>query len=139
MDVLTESLRNVISGLHKTLRKSYSDDVPFSLTELETISLLYQNPQILPSELAVKTKITMPSMSQILKKMETKGIIQRTPSEDDGRKVYISLTAHGIQFVEKVKSGKNEILKNLIEAKLTENEISVLKKAIPVLKKLNSY
>ena len=77
-------------------------------------------------------------MSQILKKMENNGIIQRTPSKEDGRKVFVSLTEQGNQIVEKAKFSKDEMLKHLIETKLTNEEITMLKKTLPILKKLNS-
>lgn len=138
MKTLTESLSGVISGLHKTLRKTFSENTSFSLTELETISLIYRNENILPSELAVKTKITTPSMSQTLKKMESQGIIKRTPCKSDRRKVYVSLTPLGKMTVEEARSRKKEMLQELIETKLTEEEIAKLEQAVPVLKKLNS-
>ncbi|MBT33891.1 MAG: MarR family transcriptional regulator [Thalassobius sp.] len=136
--LLIESLRSSISGLHKTLRKSFTDGNSFSLTELETIGLIYRHERILPSELAAKTKITTPSMSQILKKMEKMEMINRTPSKEDGRKVYISLSEQGQQIVDKAKYRKDEMLKHLLESKLTVDELHVLEQAIPILKKLNT-
>ena len=138
MDSLAETLRNAISGLQKTFRRTLSYNTPVSLTEMETISLIYKNKSILPSELAKKTKVTTPSMSQILKKMERMNIIQRTPSKDDGRKMFVSLTDIGKQTIEQAHAGKNAILNHLIKTKLTNNEIKILEQAVPVLQKLNA-
>ena len=75
-------------------------------------------------------------MSQILKKLETHGLTKRSPSKEDKRKVYISLTSFGKKMVEKVTYDKDEWLKGAIEKLLTDKETEVLIKALPVLNKL---
>ncbi|HEY4785312.1 MAG TPA: MarR family transcriptional regulator [Bacteroidales bacterium] len=133
---LSLSLRSVISALHKGLRKQLYSVNTFSMTELETIKHLIHNEALLPTELAALTKIKTQSMSQILKKMEEQEIIQRTPSQDDKRKVYISLSPAGKKMVEKARYEKDEWLKGVIEKSLTDKEKELLVKAMPVLKKI---
>jgi DNA-binding MarR family transcriptional regulator len=133
---LASSLRTAVSNLHKSLRKQADPVKEYSMTEVETISHLFRNPSLLPTELAALTRITTQSMSQILKKMEEQGIIKRTPSKDDRRKVFISLTALGKKMVEKVRYAKDEWLKNAIEKQLNNKEKDLLEKALPVLNKL---
>ena len=133
---LASSLRLAISTLHKSLRKQTSSVNAYSMTEIETIGHLHRNQQLLPTELAMLTRVKTQSMSQILKKMENLGIIKRTPSKEDKRKVYISLTATGKKTVEKNRYEKDEWLKTSIENLLTEKEKQQLEKIIPVLNKL---
>ncbi len=132
---LASSLRLAISSLHKGLRKQSHAVNAYSMTEIETIALLFRNDSLLPTELAAMTKVKTQSMSQILKKMEEQKIIKRSPSEDDKRKVYISLTSYGKEIVEKTRYDKDEWLKGAIE-KLTDKEKELLTKALPVLNKL---
>ena len=75
-------------------------------------------------------------MSQILKKMEEQGLIKRTPSKEDKRKVFISLSSYGKKMVEKVRYEKDEWLKDAIDKLLTDKEKELLTKALPVLNKL---
>jgi DNA-binding MarR family transcriptional regulator len=133
---LSSSLRSVISALHKGLRKQIYSVDKYSMTEIETIGHLYRCTSLLPSELASLTRIKTQSMSQILNKMEEQGIIVRTPSEDDKRKVYISLSPSGKKMVEQTRYDRDEWLKSLIEKSLTDKETEQLKKALPVLNKL---
>ena len=133
---LSSSLRAVVSALHKGLRKQlYSVDT-YSMTELETIKHIAKNTSLLPSELAVLTRIKTQSMSQILNKLEKQDVIKRTTSTEDKRKVYISLTDSGVKFVEQVRYDRDEWLKELIEESLTENEKELLAEALSVLHKL---
>ena len=92
---LAPTLRSVISAVHKSLRRQMSSVNTYSMTEIETIGHLARAGSLLPTELAALTRVKTQSMSQILKEMEEDRIIKRTPSKEDGRKVYISLTAFG--------------------------------------------
>ena len=133
---LSSSLRSVISALHKGLRRQLYSVSSFSMTELETIRFLIRNDELLPTELAALTKIKTQSMSQILKKLEKDGVIQKTACKEDGRKTYISLTSFGKKMVEKTKDDKDQWLKKSIEKSLTNEEIELLKSALPLLNKL---
>lgn len=133
---LSSSLRAVIATLHKGLRKQTSAVHAYSMTELETIGHLFRAGSLLPTELAALTRITTQSMSQILSKMEAQEIIKRTPSKEDKRKVYISLTAAGKKMVQKNQYEKDVWLKRVIEESLTDKEQELLAKALPVLNKL---
>ena len=133
---LSSSLRSVVSALYKRLRKQmYSVDT-YSMTEIDTIRHLVRNASLLPSELAGLARIKTQSMSQILKKLEEQGVITRTPSQDDKRKVYVSLTPFGRKMVEQTKYDREEWLKGIIDQSLTESEKELLLKALPVLYKL---
>ena len=133
---LSTSFRAVISGLHKGLRKQLYSTNAYSMTEIDTIRHLYHSTSLLPSELAVLTRIKTQSMSQILNKIEKHGVILRTPSETDKRKVYISLSPLGLEMVQKIKYDKDEWLQDTIEKTLTAEEIELLEKALPLLRKL---
>ncbi|HTB33044.1 MAG TPA: MarR family transcriptional regulator [Bacteroidia bacterium] len=133
---LSSSLRSVVSNLHKGLRKQADSVKEYSMTEVETIGHLARSSSLLPTELAALTRITTQSMSQILKKLEEQAVIKRTPSKDDKRKVYISLTVFGKKMVEKVRYDKDKWLENTIELTLTNKEKEYLIKALPILNKL---
>jgi len=133
---LSSALRSAISALHKGLRKQISSIKSYSMTEIETIKHLARNESLLPSELAALTRIKTQSMSQILKKLELHGVIERTPSNEDRRKVYISLTPAGKEIVTKTRYERDEWLKNAIENSLTPEDKALLAKALPILHKL---
>lgn len=133
---LSSSLRMAVGALHKVLRRQTSHISSYSMTELETISLIARNSSILASELAVRTRITTQSMSQILKKLETQGLIERTGSPDDGRKMHISLTPDGEKLVKQNRYERDAFLQKRIETMLTDKEVALLEKVVPILDKL---
>lgn len=133
---LSTSLRTAVTSMHKLLRRQSALVSEYSLTERETIGCLLRNPRLLPTELASLTRVKTQSMSHILKKLEQQGIIERTPSKEDKRKVYISITAIGKKTVQKARREWDEWLKGVIEGSLSEKEKDVLARAVPLLNKL---
>lgn len=133
---LASELRTLFTRLIKKLRKESATGQHLSLTERSTMSLLYQQKQLLPSELAASEKITNQSMSQILNHLLELGYISRTASETDKRKVLISLTKHGEQTLSRVRAERNEWLAKAISDSCDEEEISLLKKVMGPLNKI---
>jgi len=133
---LSSSLRTAVSTMHKMLRKQSATISEYSMTERETIGLLMRNSSLLPTELAHLTKVKTQSMSQILNRLVEQGVIKRTPSKDDKRKVYISITSAGKKIVEKARYEWDEWLKSKIETSLNEKEKELIIKVLPVLNKL---
>lgn len=133
---LSSSLRMAVGALHKVLRRQTSAVSSYSMTELETISIISRNDAILASELAVRTRITTQSMSQILKKMEEQGLIKRTGSSDDKRKMHLSLTPAGEKLVKQNRYERDAFLQKRMELLLTDKEVALLEKVVPILDKL---
>lgn len=138
MDIqeLSSALRSAVAALHKGLRKQIHAASTYSMTEMEAIGLLSRHASLLPTELAALTRVKTQSMSQILKKLEGYNIIKRTPSKDDKRKVYISLTTNGKKLIDTTRYERDEWLKNAIEKTLSAKEKDLLIKTLPILNKL---
>ena len=132
-------LRTVVTRLVKKLRKKSVTGLQFSLTERSTLGLLLQHGQLLPSELAAMEKITNQSMSQILNHFLEDGLIIRTASETDKRKVIISLTELGRQKITQVRNERDEWLSEAIKETLNAEEKELISKAIGPLTKLVDF
>ncbi len=133
---LASGLRVSVSRLVKVLRSEVRNAEHLSLTERSTLSMLYQNSCMLPSELAAIEKVTGQSMSQIIKKLNSLSYIRRTQSQEDKRKVIIAITEKGKEFIELKRNKSQEWLAKAISEKVSDEEKEILKRAIPVLAKL---
>jgi DNA-binding MarR family transcriptional regulator len=136
---LASELRSVLIRLYKKLRKKSVSAEKLSLTERSTIALIYNNGTILASELALMEKITTQSMSQVVNHLFELGLIVKTPSETDKRKVLISLTDTGKEIIEKARTEKDEWLSDAIAEALTPEEHHALTKALGALTKLVDF
>ena len=133
---LSSALREVVSKLHKRLRKQVYSAEGLSLTETYTLSYLYQSPPKSPSELASLNKIKAQSMSQVLSRLEEAGLVSRSASKEDGRKVLISLAAKGKKVVEQTRHERDEWLAQAIRTTLSEKEAKALCAVIPLLQRI---
>ena len=131
---LASGLRISMSRLVKVIRSEVRHDELLSLTERSTLSMIYQNSIMLPSELAAKEKVTSQSMSQIINKLYQNGYIIKTPSVK--RKVLITITSKGQEFIELKRFKSQEWLSKAIYEKTTEDEKETLMNAIAILTKL---
>lgn len=132
-------LRTVVTRLIKKLRKESITAQQLSLTERSTLGLIFQHGGLLPSELAAMEKITNQSMSQILSHLLELGLIIRTDSETDKRKVIISLTEKGEQIILKMRDEKDEWLIKAIKETCTAEEQEILRQAIGPLTKIVAF
>jgi DNA-binding MarR family transcriptional regulator len=133
---LASRLRMSVSRLIKVIKSEVRHDELLSLTERSALSMVYEHLKMLPSELAAKEKVTCQSMSQIINKLSNNGYVKRTPSLEDKRKVIITITSKGKEFIELKRSKSMEWLEKAISEKTTEAEKEILRSAIKVLTKL---
>jgi DNA-binding MarR family transcriptional regulator len=133
---LASRLRMSITRLVKVIRNEVRHDEVLSLTERSTLLMVCQYSKMLPSELAAKEKVTSQSMSQIIRKLELNGYIEKTPSTEDKRKVIITITSKGKEFIELKKNKSHEWLEKAISEKTSEAEKKILLSAITILTKL---
>ena len=135
MDLATR-LRSEMYRLVKVLRKETRNDELLSLTERSTLALVYQYTEILPGELALLEKVTTQAMSQIINHLLELGLIIKTPSEADRRKVIVTLTDAGKKLVRQRQAEKQEWLNRRIAETLSVKEKQTLAEAIHILTKL---
>lgn len=133
---LASKLRTSITRLVKVIRSEVEPDNLFSETERSTLMLIYKKSAMLPSELAAKEKVTSQAMSQIINKLSQFGLVEKTPSQDDKRKVIVSITTKGKEVVEYMLNKKMEWLAQAISQKVNDDERETLLRAIDILTKL---
>ena len=136
---LAADLRNIITRFTKKLRKQSTTGEWLSLTERSTIALLDQHGELLPSELAAMEHITTQSMSQVLAHLAELGLIIRTNSSPDKRKIIISLSGLGRETLDKVRNEREEWLNKALNEICTPEERVLLEKALKPLSKLVDF
>jgi DNA-binding MarR family transcriptional regulator len=133
---IAAALRTVIHRLVKLLRRQTHEKGSFSLTERSVMGSLYQLGEQPPSTLAQLEKVTSQSMSQIISNLDEAGMISKTPSGADKRKVLLSLSPAGRAYVEDARDRKQEWLAHALQEKVNDNEKEVLMEALKILIKI---
>jgi DNA-binding MarR family transcriptional regulator len=135
MDIAA-GFRSQMYRLVKVLRRETKNDELLSLTERSTLGLIDQYSELLPGELAAMEKITTQGMSQIINHLMELGLLIKTPSAEDRRKVIVTLTEAGKKLVKQRRQEKQEWLTRAIGEKLNAKEKQTLADAADILAKL---
>lgn len=86
-------------------------------------------------ELATRERVTAPSMNRTVNGLEEAGLLTRTPSDDDRRKVTLDLTAEGRAVVEETARRRDAWLESALE-EVTPDERETLAAAAAIMRRL---
>lgn len=75
-----------------------------------------------PSQLADALSIEAPSVTRMLKELETEKFIRRVVNRKDRRSAYIFITPQGESTVEKIRQARCELLVEMLEAWTDEDK-----------------
>ncbi|MEV6152465.1 MarR family transcriptional regulator [Nonomuraea sp. NPDC052129] len=69
-----------------------------------------------PAELMKSAMVTSGAITQRLDRLQSRGLVSRTPSEKDGRVVYVALTEEGRELIDRVLPDHVETERRLLAA-----------------------
>jgi DNA-binding MarR family transcriptional regulator len=130
---LPTRLRLAIMRLARRLRQQAdADATPSMLSALASIE--YRQPVTL-GELAEAERVTPPSMSKIVARLQEAALVTRTPDRNDKRIQRLSLSIHGERFIARSRSRKNAYLAKKLR-RLDAHEVAKLEAAVVVIEKI---
>ncbi len=132
---LAEALRPALLRLSRQLRRE-SQRLGLSPLDAILLGLIHKRPGIGVSELAELEMISKPTMSAHIKRLEADGWIARQPpSDDDRRRVGLSITPAATAALDAVRRQRSDWLARRLET-LTPQARKVLQAAIAPLEQL---
>jgi len=86
-------------------------------------------------ELAARERVSPPAMTKHVDRLERDGLVDRTPSDEDRRRVGLSLTPEGHRVLRRVRSRRTAWLASRLR-ELDERELVAIEAAVGPLGKL---
>jgi DNA-binding MarR family transcriptional regulator len=130
---LPTRLRLAIMRLARRLRQQSEPDMtPSMLSAMANIE--YRQPVTL-GHLAEAERVTPPTMSKIVGRLEDAGLVTRTVDVADRRIQRVSLSPDGAKLIARNRSRKNAYLARKLR-RLEPEEVSKLEEAVGVIEKL---
>jgi DNA-binding MarR family transcriptional regulator len=129
------ALRVSIGLLVRRLRQVQTKG-DLSLPETSALARLDRGGPATPGALAKQEQISPQSMGATLGALEARGLIQRHPDPDDGRRAVMSLTETGLKVLRIRRSERTERMAQALATHFTGPELRQLMAAAPLLERL---
>ena len=131
---VAEALRPSLMRISRELRRE-SRAVGVSAEQVSLLVAIKYAPGIGAAELAAHERISRPAMTKHLDRLERDGLVERTPSPDDRRRVGLALTDEGRRVLRRVRSRRTAWLATRLRG-LTPDELAAVEAAVEPLAKL---
>jgi len=129
-----EELRVLIQKVARRIRAERASE-GISDSQLGVLWRLASEGRCTPGGLATAEKVSAPSMNRTLNALEASGLVQRVPSDDDARKVWVTITAAGNHVIAETRRLRQQWFHAQLEA-LTGAERTALEGVRPILQRL---
>jgi DNA-binding MarR family transcriptional regulator len=107
-----------------------------TMPEISALERLDRAGSATPSRLARAEQISPQAMGVTLSALEQRGLLERRPDPEDGRRAVMSLTEVGRLFVHNKWSARTEQLAKALHDGFTRQELEVLMAAAPLIERL---
>jgi DNA-binding MarR family transcriptional regulator len=131
---VADRLRPILLKVSRELRRE-TRDVGVSPEQVSLLVAIKYEPGIGVRELAGRERVSPPAMSNHVDRLERDGLVTRTPSADDRRRVGLTLTDEGQRVLRRVRSRRTAWLATRLNG-LTPEQLDAIDKALDPLSEL---
>lgn len=135
--LLTRLLFKTTKQFERIMDKKMNECGGLTCTSWGVLMITYdtEGSKILPSELATIMRHPKPTITRVVDDLISRGFLEREHDIKDRRKIFITITESGQQFIIDNMHSHDEILKDIWEGCDIENVINVLGKAVDNMEK----
>jgi DNA-binding MarR family transcriptional regulator len=131
---LADALRPALLQVGRELRRE-ARGVGVSPEQVSLLVAIKYAPGIGLRELADRERVSPPAMTKHVDRLERDGLVARTPSVDDRRRVGVSLTDEGQRVLRRVRSRRTAWLAQRLRG-LSPEELAAVEAAVEPLRRL---
>ena len=135
VDQVAGALRVSIGLLLRRLRQVQAQG-ELTLPETSALVRLDRGGPATPGALAKLEQISPQSMGATLGALELRGLVERRPDPEDGRRAVMSLTEAGRQTLWQRRNARTQQLAKALAAGFTRSELDQLMAAVPLIERL---
>ena len=131
---LANRLRPVLLQINRYLRReAHAEGITGGQASL--LAQIRSHPELGVRGLAAREGVSPPAMTRYLDRMEKAGLVGRTRSTEDARRIRLALTPKGVRALRSVRSRRTAWLSSRLE-KLSAQELAAVDRAIEPLSRL---
>ena len=131
---LADALRPALLKINRELRRETRAE-GISASQVSLLVAIKYAPGIGVRELATSERVSAPAMTKHVNRLERDGLVARTPSTEDRRRVGLTLTEEGQRVLRRVRSRRTAWLSSRL-GRLDSEQLAALEAAVDPLMKL---
>ena len=131
---LADALRPTLLQVNRELRRE-TRSLGVSPEQVSLLVAIKYSPGIGIRELATRERISAPAMTKHVDRLERDGLVARAQSDDDRRRVGITITDAGSRLLRRVRSRRTAWLARHLQS-LEPHELEAIEAAVEPLRKL---
>ncbi|HWX10349.1 MAG TPA: MarR family transcriptional regulator [Gaiellaceae bacterium] len=131
---VADALRPVLLRVGRELRRE-ARAVGISPEQVSLLVAIKYAPGVGVRELATRERISAPALTKHVDRLERDGLVTRTPSADDKRRIGLALTDEGQRALRRVRSRRTAWLASRLRD-LSADELAAVEAAIEPLSRL---
>jgi DNA-binding MarR family transcriptional regulator len=132
---LAQRLRPVLARLSLVLRREQNAQLSLSLAQSTVLGQLLDGRPHRMGELAATEGVRLPTMTELVARMEAQGWVRREMSAEDRRRVEVHLTKAGRRMADQVIASRTALVEERLR-RLGDPERASLWAALPALEQL---
>ncbi len=132
---IAAALRTSIGLLLRRIRQVQSGG-ELTVPETSALAWLDREGPATAAALAKREQISPQSMGATLAALERRGLIERRPDPNDGRKAIISATHEGLRLLRLRRADRTERLARALSAEFEDSELKRLAAVAPLIERL---
>ncbi len=127
-------LSHLLPALWKALTRATrgSEHMPAIESQVSILRKLVDVGPMAPAQLAEELYLARPTISNLLRGLEADGLVDRAPSQHDGRSVVVTATPHGRDVLVRFRRGRAEVLAEAIAELDTDDRERLLAALSPL-------
>jgi DNA-binding MarR family transcriptional regulator len=131
---LASRLRPVLLQINRYLRReAHAEGITGGQAAL--LAQIRAYPELGARELAAREGVSAPAMTRYLDRMEKAGLVVRTRSLEDARRIKLALTPKGVRALRSVRSRRTAWLAARLD-RLSREELATVDRAVEALSRL---
>jgi DNA-binding MarR family transcriptional regulator len=131
---VADALRPVLLRVGRELRRE-ARAVGISPEQVSLLVAIKYAPGVGVRELAAQERISAPALTKHVDRLERDGLVTRTPSADDKRRIGLTLTDEGQRTLRRVRSRRTAWLASRLR-ELSADELAAVEAAVEPLSRL---
>jgi len=136
MTATADALRPTVLRIGRELRRE-ARAVGVSSEQIATLVAIKYAPGICAGELAAAERVSPAAMSKLVSRLAREGLVERTPSEADRRRVGLTLSAEGQRVLRRVRSRRTAWLATRLRSLAPEEQEAIAAAAEPLSRLLH--